>query len=88
MLWSAAFPAASGWLGYVRDPLFIAFFGVNLPEAVAGNGLLGVLIEAPGIVKGSVASVAVWGLWYGVIRVWEGRVAKRAGVGLGIGTLK
>ena len=31
----------------MRDPLLIAFFGVNLPQAVAGNGLLGVLIDAP-----------------------------------------
>ncbi len=88
MLWSAAFPAASGWLGYLRDPLFIAFFGVNLPQAVIGNGLLGVLIDAPGVVKGSVASVAVWLLWYGVIRVWEWRVVKNPVVGLGIGTLE
>jgi len=88
MLWAAAFPAASGWLGYARDPLFIAFFGVNLPEAVAGNGLLGVLIDSPGIVKGSVASVMVWALWYGVIRVWESRAAKKTVVGLGIGTLE
>jgi len=88
MLWATAFPAASSWLGYVRDPLLIAFFGVNLPQSVVGNGLLGVLVDAPGIVKGSVASVAVWGLWYGVICAWEWRVAKRAGVGLGMGTLK
>lgn len=88
MLWSAAFPAASGWLGYLRDPLFIAFFGVNLPQAVVGNGLLGVLIDSPPLVKGGVASAAVWLLWYGVIRVWESRVAKKAVVGLGIGTLE
>ena len=88
MLWAAAFPASSNWLGYARDPLFIAFFGVNLPEAVLGNGLLGVLIDAPGIVKGSVASVTVWALWYGVIRVWESRAAKKPVVGLGIGTLE
>jgi hypothetical protein len=88
MLWAAAFPAASGWLGYARDPLFIAFFGVNLAQAVIGNGLLGVLIDAPDIVKGSVASIAVWALWYGVIRVWEWRAAKKAVVGLGIGTLE
>ena len=88
MLWAAVFPASSGWLGYARDPLFIAFFGVNLPEAVVGNGLLGVLIDSPGIVKGSVASVMVWALWYGVIRVWESRAAKKTVVGLGIGTLE
>ncbi len=88
MLWAAAFPAASGWLGYARDPLFIAFFGVNLPEAVLGNGLLAVLIDARGLVKGSVASAAVWALWYGVIRVWEWRAAKKPVVGLGIGTLE
>ena len=41
MLWATAFPASSSWLGYARDPLLIAFFGVNLPEAVVGNGLLG-----------------------------------------------
>ena len=83
MLWAAAFPASSSWLGYVRDPLLIAFFGVNLPQAVVGNGLLGVLIDAPDIVKGSVASVAVWVLWYGVIRVWESRAAKKRRGGAG-----
>jgi len=88
MLWATAFPAASSWLGYVRDPLLIAFFGVNLPQAVVGNGLLGVLIDAPGVVKGGVASAAVWLLWYGVIRFWEWRVAKKPVVGLGIGTLE
>jgi hypothetical protein len=61
---------------------------VNLPQAVVGNGLLGVLIESPDVVKGGVASVAVWVLWYGVIRVWEWRAAKKAVVGLGIGTLE
>jgi hypothetical protein len=88
MLWATAFPAASSWLGYVRDPLLIAFFGVNLPQAVAGNGWLGMLIDARGIVKGSVASAAVWLLWYGVLRVWESRAAKNAGVGLRLGTLE
>ncbi len=88
MLWVAAFPAASGWLGYVRDPLQITFFGVNLPEAVVGNGLLGVMIEAPDAVKASVASVAVWLMWFGVILFWEKRAAKKPVVGLGIGTLE
>jgi len=88
MLWATAFPASSSWMGYVRDPLLIAFFGVNLPQAVVGNGLLGVLIDAPAVVKGGVASVAVWLLWYGVIRVWERQAAKKAVVGLGIGTLE
>ena len=83
MLWATAFPAASSWLGYVRDPLLIAFFGVNLPQAVAGNGLLGLLIDSPDVVKGGVASVAVWLLWYGVIRWWEWHAAKKAVVGSG-----
>ena len=73
MLWATSFPGASSWLGYVRDPLSIAFMGVNLPEAVVGNGLLGVLIDSSDVVKASVASVAVWGLWYGTVRFWEWR---------------
>jgi hypothetical protein len=71
MLWATSFPGSSRWLGFVRDPLSIAFLGVNLPQAVVGNGLLGVLIDAPGVVQGSVASAAVWLLWYAVIRVWQ-----------------
>ena len=82
MLWATAFPASSSWLGWVRDPLLIAFFGVNLPQAVVGNGLLGVLIDAPGVVKGSVASVAVWLLWHAVIRFWEWRKAASADAAL------
>ena len=73
MLWSWSFPASSAWLGFVRDPLTIAFFGVNLPQATIGNALLGLLIDAPGVVQGSAASAAVWLLWYGVIRVWQWR---------------
>jgi len=57
-------------------------------STVQGLDLLGVLIDSPGIVKGSVASVMVWALWYGVIRVWESRAAKKTVVGLGIGTLE
>jgi hypothetical protein len=79
MLWATSFPAASGWLGFVRDPLLIAFFGVNLPQAVLGNGVLAMLIDAPGVVKGGVASLAVWLLWYGVIRIWARRRALSAG---------
>ena len=73
MLWASAFPASSGWLGFVRDPLAISIIGVNLPQAVIGNGLLGILIGTPGAVRGSVASAAVWLLWYAVIRVWQWR---------------
>lgn len=73
MLWATSFPGSSGWLGFVRDPLTIAFFGVNLPQAVVGNGLLETLIDAPGVVQGTVASAAVWLLWYVVIRVWQWR---------------
>ncbi|MEO8052334.1 MAG: hypothetical protein ABI833_18140 [Acidobacteriota bacterium] len=73
MLWATSFPGSSRWLGFVRDPLSIAYFGVNLPQAVVGNGLLGVLIGAPEVVQGSVASAAVWLLWYAVIRVWQRR---------------
>ena len=89
MLWATSFPASSSWLGLVRDPLLIAFFGVNLAQAVVGNGLLGVLIDAPGVVKGSVASVAVWLLWYATIRVWERWVWKKhdPALKLRIGTL-
>jgi len=73
MLWAASFPGSSGWLGFVRDPLSIAFVGVNLPQAVIGNGLLGILIDAPRPVQGTVASGAVWLLWYSVIRLWQWR---------------
>lgn len=73
MLWQSSFPASSGWLGFARDPLSIAFFGVNLPQAIIGNGLLGILIDSPGIVQGSVASAAVWLLWYAMIRIWQWR---------------
>jgi len=73
MLWSSSFPGASGWLGFVRDPLTIAFFGVNLLQATIGNALLGILIDTPGTVQGSIASAAVWLLWYAVIRVWQWR---------------
>ena len=73
MLWSSSFPGSTGWLGFVRDPLTIAFFGVNLPQAVIGNGLLGILIDAPGVVQGGIASAALWLLWYAVIRVWQWR---------------
>ena len=75
MLWSSSFPGSSNWLGFTRDPLTIAFFGVNLPQAAIGNGLLGLLIDAPGLVRGSVASASVWLLWYAVIRVWQWRRA-------------
>jgi len=73
MLWSSAFPGSSGWLRFARDPLTIAFFGVNLPQAAIGNGLLGLLIDTPAAVQGSVASAAVWLLWYAVIRIWQWR---------------
>lgn len=73
MLWATSFPGSSRWLGYLRDPLSIAFFGVNLPQAIVGNGLLGILIGSPAPVQGSVASAAVWIMWYGVIRFWESR---------------
>ena len=42
------------------------------------HGVLAILIDAPDAVKGSVASVLVWLLWYGVIRVWTWRLAARA----------
>lgn len=80
MLWATTFPGSSSWLGFVRDPLSIAFLGVNLPQAVVGNGLLGILIDAPGAVQGSVASASVWLLWYAVIRVWQWRRESAADV--------
>jgi hypothetical protein len=73
MLWATSSPGSSRWLGFARDPLTIAFFGVNLLQAVMGNALLGILIDAPGAVQGSVASAAVWLLWYAVIRLWQWR---------------
>ena len=71
MLWSSSFPGASDWLGFARDPLTIAFFGVNLPQATIGNALLALLIDAPRPVQGGIASAAVWLLWYGEIRLWQ-----------------
>jgi hypothetical protein len=38
---------------------------------VLGNALLVILIDWPAPLKASVASVAVWLLWYAIIRVWE-----------------
>lgn len=73
MLWATSFPGSSAWLGFARDPITIAFFGVNLPQAVIGNGVLGILIDAPEGVQGGVASASVWLLWYAVIRVWQWR---------------
>ena len=80
MLWATSFPGSSNWLGFLRDPLLIAFFGVNLPQAAIGNGLLGVLIDVPEAVQGSVASAAVWLLWYAVIRVWQWRRESNSGM--------
>jgi len=57
----------------LRTQFLAPFFGVNLLQATIGNALLGLLIDAPGVVQGSVASAAVWLLWYGVIRVWQWR---------------
>ena len=80
MLWATSFPSASAWLGVAKDPLLIAFFGVNLPGAVVGNGLLGVLVDLPDGVKATVASTAVWGIWFGVLVFWERRRAGRGSV--------
>lgn len=73
MLWATSFPSSSRWMGKSLDLLLILFFAIDLPGAVVGNGLLGVLIDWPGPAKGAVASVAVWLLWYGIIRLWEWR---------------
>ena len=78
MLWATSFPGSSNWLGFVRDPLSIAFFGVNLPQATIGNALLALLIDAPPSVQGGIASIAVWLLWYGEIRLWQ-RYRKSSG---------
>ncbi len=71
MLWATSFPAQSLWMGKSLDLLLILFFTVNLPAAVLGNALLVILIDWPAPVKASVASAAVWLLWYAIIRVWE-----------------
>jgi hypothetical protein len=78
MLWETSFPSASAWLDFAKDPLLIAFFGVNLPGAVLGNGLLGVLIAWPDWAKASVASAAVWGVWWAIVVVW----VRRSGAGV------
>ena len=46
------------------------------PETHVRCGLLGVLIDPLGAVKGSVASVAVGLLWYGAIFLRESHVWK------------
>jgi hypothetical protein len=71
MLWATSFPASSLWMGKSLDLLLILFFTVNLPAAVLGNALLVILIDWPSPAKASVASLAVWLLWYAIIRVWE-----------------
>jgi hypothetical protein len=71
MLWATSFPAQSLWMGKSLDLLLILFFTVNLPAAVLGNALLVILIDWPAPAKASVASLAVWLLWYAIIRVWE-----------------
>ena len=73
MLWATSFPSSSRWMGKGLNVLLILFFAIDFPGAVAGNGLLGVLIDWPSSAKATVASVAVWLLWYGIIRVWEWR---------------
>jgi hypothetical protein len=71
MLWATSFPSESHWMGRSLDFLLIVFFAVNFPGAVLGNGLLSVMIDWPAPLKSVVASVAVWLLWYGIIRAWE-----------------
>jgi len=78
MLWATSFPASSLWMGKSLDVLLILFFTVNLPAAVLGNAILAVLIDWPAPVKASVASLAVWLLWYGIIRIWEHSRARNA----------
>ena len=71
MLWATSFPGASLWMGKSLDLLLILFFTVNLPAAVLGNALLIILIDWPAPLKASIASLAVWLLWYGIVRFWE-----------------
>ena len=78
MLWATSFPASSLWMGKSFDLVLILFFTVNLPAAVLGNGLLSVLIDWPSPAKAFVASLAVWLLWYAIIRGWERWKARRA----------
>jgi hypothetical protein len=79
MLWATSFPASSLWMGKSLDLLLILFFTVNLPAAVLGNALLVILIDWPDPAKAFVASVAVWLLWYAIIRVWERWKSRSAG---------
>jgi hypothetical protein len=71
MLWGTSFPSSVAWLGRAFDLLLIVFFVVNLPGAVLGNALLGILIDWPGPVTGVAGSAAVWLVWYAIIRLWE-----------------
>ena len=71
MLLASTFPAKFLWMGKSLDLLFILFFVVNMPAAVIGNAVLVFLIDQPGPVKGAVASIVVWALWYVVIHLWE-----------------
>jgi hypothetical protein len=71
MLWATSFPASTLWMGKSLDLLLILFFTVNFPGAVLGNALLVTLIDWPDAVKASVASAAVWLLWFGIICLWE-----------------
>jgi hypothetical protein len=79
MLWATSFPASSLWMGKSLDLLLILFFTVNLPAAVLGNALLVILIDWPDPAKAFVVSVAVWLLWYAIIRVWERWKSRSAG---------
>jgi hypothetical protein len=71
MLWVASAPSSTPWMGRSLDVIWILFFAVNLPGAVVGNGLLTLLIDWPDWAKSLTASVAVWLLWYAIIRMWE-----------------
>jgi hypothetical protein len=78
MLAATSFPADFLWMGKSLHVLLILFFVVNLPAAVIGNAVLVLLIDWSGPVKGVAASIVVWILWYGLIRLWERWKARQA----------
>ena len=71
LLWLTSFPGQSTRLGPISDILVYTFFGANIPGVMTGNLILSNMIGKPEWVQGLTASVAVWLVWYGIIRGWE-----------------
>lgn len=87
MLIATTFPVFGVFMGKSLDLLLALFFAVNLPGAVLGNAMLGLLINQPDWEKGLAGSAVVWLSWYAIIRVWEwwrGRQGPAGVRGLGL----